>query len=318
MARIGKTVTLVGGVEGARWAQAMVANLPASEQSFVVNTGDDFSFVGLHLSPDLDAVMYTLAGRVNSVSGWGLADDTLSAMTMLADYGAARWFRLGDGDIATQIVRTQRLRDGLTLTDVTAELAAAIGVESRLLPMCNQPVASVAHTSTEQLRRAAYWWANQPRPDITGISYIGIEAAQISDEVAQALREADAVIISPANPIFSIGPILALPRMRELLSNLRQPRIAISAAVDGQLIEGGAESVLAQLGEEVSAYGVAQVYAGLIDGLVMDERDSEQEAAIRALGIRVLVTNLAMADERDRARLADEALAFAAELARSN
>ncbi len=312
--RVNRTVTLIGGVEGAQWAQAMVACLPPSEQSSVVNTGDDFTFVGLHLSPDLDAVMYTLAGRVNPVSGGGLANDTLSAMTMLADYGAARWFRLGDADLATHIVRTQRLRDGLTLTDVTAELAAAIGVESRLLPISNQPLASVAHTATEQLRRAIYWWINQPRPDIMAVSYIGAEAARVSDEVTQALHEADAVIISPANPIFSIGPMLAVPGMRELLSGLRNPRVAVSAVVGGQLIEGGAESVLARLGQEVSAYGVARFYAGLIDGLVIDERDAEQEAAIRALGIRVLVTKMAVGDEADRAQLAGETLTFAREL----
>lgn len=311
MAKIGRTVTLVGGVEGARWAGAMVAHLPAAEQTFVVNTGDDFSFVGLHLSPDLDAVMYTLAGRVNPTTGWGLANDTLSAMTMLSDYGAARWFRLGDGDIATHIVRTQRLRDGLALTDVTAELAAAIGVESRLLPMCDQPVATVAHTRANELRRAAYWYANQPMPEVVATSYIGVKAAQVSAEVAEAVRKADAVIIAPANPISSIGPILAVAGMRELIGNLRKPRVAVSAVVAGRLLEAGAERVLEAEAEEVSPYGVAQLYAGLIDGLVIDERDAEQEAAIRALGIRVLVTHIDTADEGERIRLAGETLGFA-------
>lgn len=304
-------VALAGGVGGAKLAQGLMLAAPAETLSVVVNTADDFELFGLHISPDLDTVMYTLAGVANTETGWGIAADTFKALDMLARYGQDPWFRLGDHDFATHILRTQRLREGKTLTAVTIELASALGVRSRLLPMSDDPVATMVVTPAGELAFQDYFVKRHQSDDVTGVRFMGMARARISREVRAACREADVIVFCPSNPIVSIGPILGVPGMRDALAQAAAPIVAVSPIVGGRALKGPADRMLASLGHEVSALGVSRLYAGLARGIVIDHVDGDQRGTIEALGMRVLVTNIVMGGADDRQRLAQEVLTFA-------
>ncbi len=308
-----KIVALAGGVGGAKLAYGLAAVIPSEDLTVIVNTADDFTMFGLRICPDLDTVMYTLAGRANASTGWGVAGDKFYAMAMLADYGATDgWFNIGDYDFATHIVRTQQLREaGLSLTDVTAELAASIGVQSRILPMCNEPVRTVIHTPNGKLNFQVYFVQRQQQDTVEGVEFFGIEKARPTEEARQAILAADVIIFCPSNPIVSIGPILAVPGMRELLLESSAPKVAVSPLVGGKALKGPADKMMASLGHEVSAYGVARLYAGTVNAMVIDHADAEQDDSIHALGMQVLATDAVMHDEADRTRFAHEVLDFA-------
>lgn len=308
-----KIVALAGGVGGAKLASGLAAIMPPENLTVVVNTADDFTMFGLRICPDLDTVMYTLAGRANPHTGWGVAGDTFNGMAMLADYGATDgWFNIGDYDFATHILRTQRLRDaGLTLTDVTAELATSIGVQSRILPMCNEVVRTVIDTPSGKLNFQVYFVQRQQQDTVDGVEFFNIQQARVTPEVRQAVLGARVIILCPSNPIVSIGPILAVPAMRELLLEAPAPKIAVSPLIGGKALKGPADKMMQTLGHEVSAYGVARLYAGIANGMVIDHADAEQDDQINALGMEVLTTNAVMQDEPDRARFAREVLDFA-------
>jgi LPPG:FO 2-phospho-L-lactate transferase len=307
-------VALAGGVGGAKLAQGLMLAVPAETLSVVVNTADDFELFGLHISPDLDTVMYTLAGVANTETGWGIAADTFDALDMLARYGQDPWFRLGDRDFATHILRTQRLRAGQTLTAVTTELASALGVRSRLLPMSDDPVATMVVTPEGELAFQDYFVKRRQADDVTGVRFVGMASARISREVRVACREVDVIVLCPSNPIVSIGPILGVPGMRDALAQATAPIVAVSPLVGGRALKGPADRMLASLGHEVSALGVSRLYAGLARGMVIDHVDSDQRAPIEALGMRVLVTDIVMGGAGDRQRLAQEVLAFARDM----
>src|ERR671916_3125416 len=309
-------VALAGGVGGAKMARGLQAALSPGDLTVVVNTADDFELYGLHISPDLDTVMYTLAGIADPVNGWGVAGDTRQTLDAIARYGQEPWFLLGDQDFATHILRSERLRAGTPLTAVTAELSGALGIRSRILPMTDDRVATLIDTPAGRLEFQDYFVGRRQSDDVLGVTFAGIERATAHPDAVAAIRDADAVVIAPSNPIVSVAPILATPGVREALADTAAPIVAVSPIVGGRALKGPAAQMLATLGHEGSALGVARLYAGLIDGLVIDEVDRELELAIELAGPRVLVTATVMGDEADRRRLAIDVLDFAASLAR--
>jgi LPPG:FO 2-phospho-L-lactate transferase len=309
-------VALAGGVGGAKMAQGLQAALPPGDLTVVVNTADDFELYGLRISPDLDTVMYTLAGIADPINGWGVAGDTRQTLDAIARYGQESWFLLGDQDFATHIMRTERLRAGIPLSAITAELSAAIGIPNRIVPMTDDQVATLIDTPAGTLEFQDYFVARHQSDDVLGVTFAGMENATAHPDALAAIREANAVVVAPSNPIVSVAPILATPGVRKTLANTQAPIVAVSPIVGGQALKGPAALMLATLGHEVSALGVARLYADWIDGLVIDEVDRDLGPTIELLGPRVLVTATVMGDEADRRRLAVDVLDFAASLAR--
>lgn len=307
-------VALAGGVGGAKMAQGLQQALPPGDLVVVVNTADDFSLYGLHISPDLDTVMYTLAGIADPVNGWGVAGDTRQTLDAIARYGRDPWFLLGDQDFATHILRSERLREGASLSAVTAEFASALGIPSRIIPMTDDPVATKIETPTGRLDFQDYFVGRRQSDDVLGVTFAGIGAARAHPAARAAIAEAEAVVIAPSNPIVSVGPILETPGVRKALVATAAPIVAVSPIVGGKALKGPAAKMLETLGHDVSALGVARLYEGLIDGLVIDEVDRELAPEIAARGQRVLVTGTVMGDREDRRRLAEEVLDFAAAL----
>ena len=305
-------VALAGGVGGAKLAQGLALAVSPGDLAVVVNTADDFALYGLRICPDLDTVLYTLAGVADPVQGWGIAGDTFQALGAIARYGRDPWFRLGDQDFATHIVRTERLGAGATLTEVTAELAGALGVASRVLPMTDEPVATLVDTPAGRLGFQDYFVARRQADDVLGVVFAGVEAARLPAAVEEGIAAAELIVVCPSNPIVSVGPILAVPGLRRAILDGPAPVVAVSPIVGGKALKGPADRMLATLGHEVSAVGVAALYAedGLIDGFVIDEQDAALAPRIEALGMRVLATRTVMGGADDRRRLADEVLAF--------
>jgi LPPG:FO 2-phospho-L-lactate transferase len=311
-------VALAGGVGGAKLAHGLYQVLPPGDLAVIVNTADDVDLFGLRISPDADTVMYTLAGLANPETGWGIAGDTWNALEMLGRYGHDTWFGLGDRDLATHISRTAWLRAGRSLTEVAHTLTTALGIRAALLPMCDQPVATHVDTPVGRLPFQDYFVRRHHSDAVHGVILEGIEAATITPAIRQSLQQASAIVFCPSNPIVSIGPILAVGGMRDALDAVARPKVAISPIVGGKALRGPADRMLSDLGYEASAYGVAQMYQGLIDGYVIDTADAELEPRIAALGLRVLVTNTVMRSEDDRRDLAENVLRFVDQLSADN
>jgi LPPG:FO 2-phospho-L-lactate transferase len=309
-----KVCALAGGVGGAKLAAGLQDVLSPGDLSVVVNTADDFDLWGLHICPDLDTVMYTLAGISNSETGWGIGNESFATLNMLELYGEETWFKLGDKDLATHVLRTTRMRSGETLTRITAGLSGALGVESIVLPMSDDPVSTILETPEGRIEFQEYFVRRGQRDEVLGIRLRGIEEAGPTESVLAAIGSADAIVFCPSNPVVSVGPILALPGMREALASSSAPKVAVSPIVGGRALKGPADRMLASLGHEVSAAGVARMYASLVDGMVLDRIDEHERAGIEALGMGVLVTGSVMRDAEDRARLASETLEFGAEM----
>ena len=309
-----KTLALAGGVGGAKLAAGLQAALSPEDLTVVVNTADDFRLWGLHISPDLDTVMYTLAGIANPQTGWGIRDETFDALEMLARYGEDAWFKLGDRDLATHVLRTARLYGGAPLTEITANLSAALGIRAAVLPMCDEPVATRVHTPDGPLEFQDYFVRRRQEDEVLGVDLRGLEEAWVAESVSGAVAEAGVIVFCPSNPIVSIGPILAVPGMREALSGASAPKVAVSPIVGGRALKGPADRMMDSLGHEVSATGVARLYEGLVNGMVVDRADAAEKDDIAALGMEVLVTDTVMRDEGDRERLAREVLDFSVAL----
>ncbi len=307
-------VAFAGGVGGAKMAHGLYRALGPDALTVVVNTADDFDHYGLRVCADADTVTYTLAGLANPATGWGVVDDTFEALEMLARYGHDPWFKIGDRDFATHITRTQRLRAGESLTSVVSSMARALGVQADVLPMCDAVVSTKVRTPDGTLDFQEYFVHRHQGDRVTGVVFEGIESAQFSAEAKRALSEASAIVFCPSNPIVSIGPILSVPGAREALVDCRVPRIAVSGIIAGQALRGPADRMLRTLGHEVSAVGVAAIYKGLIDAMVIDEQDAALASRIEALGMRVLVTPTIMRDDADREVLARRLLDFATTL----
>lgn len=310
-------VALAGGVGGAKLAYGLYRAL-GERLAVVVNTGDDFVYWGLTVCPDLDTVLYNLAGINNPEFGWGLAGESHAALAMMRRYGGESWFSLGDGDLATHLLRTERLRSGLNLTQVMFALRTALGITAELLPMSDQPVRTMVHSDEGVLPFQRYFVQRRCQPRLLSLDFAGIEAARPSPQVLAALDRASAVILCPSNPYLSLDPILLLPGLAERLRAFAGPVVAVSPIVGGQAIKGPAAKIMAELGVEVSALAVAQHIAGRIrlDGFVLDTVDARLAGAVASLGITPLVTDTIMHDAASKERLAREVLALAARLVR--
>ncbi|WP_265522879.1 2-phospho-L-lactate transferase [Oerskovia flava] len=301
-----RVTVLAGGVGGAKLAHGVQRT--GADLTVVVNTADDTRLHGLDISPDLDTVAYTLAGVVNPETGWGRADESFTTLETLRSLGEDAWFLLGDKDLAMHVARTAHLRAGATLTEVTARLAGALGVRARLLPMTDDRVATLVDTPAGRLDFQEYFVARRHADEVLGLTYEGADDAAPAPGVLDAVASADVVLLAPSNPFLSIAPILAVPGVRDALATSSARRVAVSPIVGGQALKGPAAAVLASLGHEVSALGVARLYAGLVDVMCVDERDADLVPAIRDLGLEVLVTDTIMGAGPGRERLAHELL----------
>lgn len=305
-----RVVALAGGVGGAKLAQGLQAHL-GDRLTVVVNTADDTERHGLLVMPDHDTVMYTLAGLANREQGWGLEGETFAAAEMLERYGEETWFRLGDRDLATHIVRTRRIAGGERLTEVCLALQQSLGVPSRILPMTDDPVRTEVRTDEGWLDFQEYFVHRHQQPEVREVRFRGAERAKATPEVLDAVGSASVVVVAPSNPIVSIGPILAVAGLGEALAAARArgaPIIAVSGIVGGKALKGPADRMLASLGHEVSALGVARLYADWVDAFVTDTVDAALRPATEALGLKVVVTDTIMSDDAARARLAEVVL----------
>lgn len=319
VAQTGRRVTaLAGGVGGAKLAQGLARVVTGDALTVLVNTADDFELYGLAISPDIDTVMYTLAGMANPLLGWGIAADTRATLDAIARYGEDPWFLLGDQDFATHIVRSDRLRKGIPLSTITAQFSSSLGISAKLIPMTDDRVATLVDTPSGRLAFQDYFVARRQRDDVNGVVYEGIESAQPAPGVIDALTTVDVIVLNPSNPIVSIGPILAVSGVRAALAASTAVRIGVSPIIGGKALKGPADRMLATLGHDVSALGIARIYEGLLDMLVIDTEDAGLRSEIEALGMEVIVTNTIMGGPEDRERLAREVLAAAAQHRRAN
>ncbi|MCY3916061.1 MAG: 2-phospho-L-lactate transferase [Chloroflexi bacterium] len=293
---------LIGGVGGAKLASGLVEAVPPERLTFIVNTGDDFWHLGLKICPDLDTLMYTLAGLVNREWGWGVADDSTVTLDSLArHYQVEPWFRLGDKDLATHLLRTHWLRLGHSLTEATACLGERLGLRATVLPMCDEEVPTMVNTVERgELGFQEYFVKHAWKPAIRAIRHHGCEKAGLSPGVRQALSDADIVLIAPSNPWLSLAPILAVPGFRDLLPGLAAPLVAVTPIIAGDAVKGPTAKIMRELGLEVSAREVARFYSGLIDGFVDDRRN--QPFAMN--GLRTVQLNTLMNDQADKVALA--------------
>jgi LPPG:FO 2-phospho-L-lactate transferase len=306
-----RVVELSGGVGGAKLAEGLAAHLGA-DLTVVVNTGDDLELYGLAIWPDFDTVAYTLAGLDDEVRGWGLRDETWTVMERLADLGEEPWFRLGDRDLATHLWRTERLgRPGARPTDVAVELVAALGLAPAVLPMTDDMVRTQVLTDEGWLEFQEYFVHRHQAPEVRDVRFAGVTGAHATPDVLAALTAADVIVIAPSNPIVSIGPILALPGIVPAIAEARDrgvPIIAVSGIVGGKALKGPADRMLASLGHESSALGVARLYAGVATTFVVDAADADSASAIAGLGLHPVVADTIMSDDEARTRVAAEVL----------
>lgn len=306
-------VALAGGVGAARFLRGLVRIVPREDVVVVVNTADDDIFHGLHVSPDLDSVTYTLAGAEHPEQGWGLAGETFAAMEAMERYGAPTWFRLGDRDLATHLYRTELLRQGATLSEATERITRAWGVGSRLLPMSDDPVSTritvrTAAGGTTELRMQEWFVRERSGPPVVAVRVDGADEARPAPGVLEALDQADTVLICPSNPVISIGPILAVGGVRETLRRRRTRVVAVTPIIGGAPVKGPADRLMGPLGIEVSCVGVAATYADVCGTLVIDAGDADRAPEVEALGVRAVVADTLMTDARVAAALARHTL----------
>jgi len=312
----GTCVALSGGVGGAKLALGLSRILAPAQLDIIVNTGDDFEYLGLTICPDLDTLTYTLAGLNNTETGWGRAGETWTFMASLRALGGESWFQLGDGDLAIHVERTRRLAAGEPLSRVTAELTARLGIEFSVIPMSDDPVRTFVETAAGALAFQHYFVRDQCAPEVTGFEFRGAKTATPSPMALGALADPalDAVVICPSNPFISIDPILAVPGLRGAIEDAAAPVIAVSPIVGGKAIKGPTAKMMLELGVTQSAASIARHYDGLIDGFVLDSEDAASGDEIRALGLDVLTTNTVMQSLEDRVSLAADVLEFATKL----
>jgi len=303
-------VLLAGGVGGAKLAHGLQEHL-GSRLVVIVNTADDVERHGLLVSPDHDTVMYTLAGVDNREWGWGVAGETFATSEMLERYGEETWFRLGDRDLATHIVRSARLRRGDRPTDIARDLQHALGVRAVILPMSDEPVRTEVLTDDGWLGFQDYFVRLHQAPEVRDLRFVGVEEARSTPEVDAALEAAESIMIAPSNPFVSVRPILSVAGIEAGVQTARSrgaPVVAVSGIVGGVALKGPADRMLVSLGHEASALGVARQYTGIADVFVLDSLDAALEPQIRELGLRTVVTDTIMAGDAGRARLAAEVL----------
>lgn len=297
-------VALAGGVGAARFLDGLTRVIDPERVYIIGNTGDDAEIHGLHISPDLDTVMYTLAGVANPLHGWGIRGDSFRCLEALGRLGADTWFRLGDLDLATHLHRTERLRQGATLSEVTSRIAAALKVRSQLVPMSNERVRTRICTPKGELEFQAYFVKRRARDRVTAMRFEGASEAAPAPGLLEAIEKAEAIILCPSNPFISIGPILAVPGIREALQRKREKVAAISPIVGGRALKGPAAKMMKSMNLRAAASEVAKLYVDFTSVFVMDEMDRKQAAQVEALDMRPVVTNTIMRGLRERKALA--------------
>lgn len=309
-------LALSGGVGGAKLALGLSRLLGAGELICMVNTADDFQHLGLHVSPDLDTLMYTLAGCSDPERGWGYRDETWHFMEALARIGGPQWFRLGDRDLATHVLRTHALRGGATLTEVTQRLCRGLRVEHAVLPMCDEPVATWVGTPDGELPFQEYFVKQRCGPKVIGFRFDGIERARVNKDVVDGFtsQRIAGVIICPSNPFISIDPILSIPGFRQMLAESDIPIVAVSPIVGVRAFKGPTARMMVELGMNPSAAGIARHYAEILSGFVADRADASALSEITALGIRARAASIAMLNCEDKIALARDTLGFLREL----
>jgi len=305
-------VALVGGIGASKLLLGLHRMMDPRDLTVIVNTGDDIVLHGLSISPDLDIVTYTLAGQVNPDTGWGFRDETFRALEQLAVYGRPQWFHLGDRDLATHIHRTAMLRAGAPLSEVSDSIRQALGVQARILPMCEEPVPTIIDTDQGRLHFQEYLVERRAEPIVRAISFDGIERAHPAPGVLEALEGARRIVICPSNPLISIGPILAVPGVRDAMRKRRTHVVAVCPIVGGKSLKGPSDQMLAQLGHDVSALGVGRMYQDICGTMVIDPIDSAQGPAIESLGVEVVIHPTVMRNLEDKELLARRIIEFTA------
>ena len=307
-----RVAILSGGIGGVKLVEGLQELLAPEALSVICNTGDDQEFWGLHVSPDVDTVLYTLSGLVNRDQGWGLDSETFQALELLERYGEPTWFKLGDRDLATHILRTRWLREGRRLTEVTAELARRLGIGCAVIPMTDDRLRTIVVTPDGELDFQDYFVRRRFEPPVDEVRYDGAADAMPSPEALAAILGASTLIFAPSNPIASIGPILAVRGLRQAIAQAPGLRVAVSPLIGGDAVKGPTVPMMQSAGLPISPLGIAQAYEGLIDALVIDKQDVAFKPDLEALGLKVLVTETLMEGFEGRLRLAAEVLDFKA------
>jgi LPPG:FO 2-phospho-L-lactate transferase len=309
-----KVAVLSGGVGGARFVRGLVDAVEPAAVTVIGNVGDDLEVLGLHVSPDLDSILYALADLNDEERGWGRAGETWNALESVSDLGGEAWFKLGDRDLGLHLVRTAALRDGEPLSSVSARLVRALGIEARLLPATDDPLRTFVATDAGELSFQDWFVRRGHRDEVDGVRFEGAETARAAPGVLDALGTADLLVIAPSNPFVSIGPVLAVQEIREAFTSRRVPSVAVSPLIGGKAVKGPADRMLTRLAGGTDPFQVTQCYLGLIDALVIDEADGAGAAAVEELGVRPIVAKTLMSDADARRRLAEAALEAAAAL----
>lgn len=313
-----RIAVLSGGVGGVKLVEGLTELLPGDAITVVCNTGDDMELWGLHISPDVDTVLYTLSGLVNRDQGWGIDSDSYEALEMMKRYDQPGWFLLGDRDLATHVLRTHQIRQGRRLTEITLDLADRLGIAARVVPATDDPVRTMVLTPDGELDFQTYFVRRRFEPPVEEVRFRGADDARPSPEAAAAVMAADLVVLAPSNPVASIGPMLAVAGFRQSLEQARGFRIAICPLIGGEAIKGPTVAMMEAANLVASPSGVAQAYDGLIDAIVIDRQDVAYSAELQDMGLRVLTTDTLMEGFEGRLRLAAEVLDFCATATRGH
>ncbi|MBV9511045.1 MAG: 2-phospho-L-lactate transferase [Caulobacteraceae bacterium] len=313
----GGTLCLTGGVGGAKLVLGLYRALPPEELVVAINTGDDFTHWGLEIWPDFDTTLYVLSGLSDYVRGWGRVDETWECLKAMGALGGETWFQLGDRDLSTHITRTNALRAGLTPGEVGQRLAAALGIETQLVPAAETPIRTIVETPDGDLAFQDYFVRLRAEPRVTGLRYEGVGEARPSAPLAEALADPDlrGVILAPSNPLLSTPPVLEIAGVRAALAGLKAPVVAVTPIIGGAAVKGPSAKIMAELGLEVTPVAVARLYRDFLDGFVIDETDAHMADEVRALGLECHVAQTLMRTEDDKIALARETLAFVDRLA---
>ena len=295
---------LAGGVGAARFLTGLTKLVNGKDLSIIVNTGDDIELFGLHISPDVDIVTYTLAGIVDEDKGWGIRGDTFHCLDALRKLGCKTWFNLGDHDLATHIFRTDLLKNGFKLSAITAKICRALGLDVTILPMTDDKFETRIVTEIGSIHFQEYLVKREAKDEVLGVEFLGADSANPALGVVESIRDSQLVVVCPSNPIVSIGTILAVNRVREALRRTGAKKVAISPIIAGAPVKGPADKLLRGLGFEVSAYSVAKLYSDFLDTFVLDTADAAEKERIEKLGIEVKVTNTIMKSLKDKIELA--------------
>lgn len=312
-----KVVVLAGGVGGAKMVNGLAQILAPPNLFIIANTGDDFEHLGLCISPDLDTIMYTLAGVHNPETGWGRAGETWQTIEAVGQLNGPTWFRLGDKDLANHLLRTGWLRQGYPLSWVTAQLCRRFGVQQTLMPMTDSPVRTIVHTNQGRLEFQDYFVRQRCQPRVLKLEYQGAEGVEINRDISSAIRLADLIVLAPSNPLLSLDPILALPGLARLIRAAAAPKIGVAPLIGNAAVKGPAAKIMQELGLEVSPFGVARHLQPVLTGFVLDAVDQLHQTRIEGLSLRTYMTDVLMKSPPDQARLAGEVVAFGLAMSRA-